>query len=409
MEGILEQGFPLDHMGSTEDVLSMNDLVTIDAQLSLLWLLICTSLVLLMQAGFTCLEAGCVRSKNTINVAIKNFADFCLSSIVFWCVGFGLMFGSSVSGLFGTDGFFYRDHSNAWLLVLFMFQLMFCGTTSTIISGAVAERISFRGYLLITVITATMIYPVIGHWIWAKDSTGNPVGWLAAQGFIDFAGGTVVHSVGGWVALAAVLVIGPRAGRFTSSENPFPGHNLPLSALGVFLIWCGWLGFNGGSTFEFSDKIPSILLVTTFGGAAGGLGAIGATWSIKKVPHVPLSLNGALGGMVTVTPAANLLTLPDSVFLGFLAGFTVVVSSMILDHWKIDDAIGAIPVHGFCGVLGTMAIPFFCDPHDIASGLDRWEQLGIQALGVLSVVGWAFGLGFRALFNFESVFSFTCL
>ena len=248
--------------------------------LDILWILLCAALVMLMQAGFSCLESGSVRTKNSINVAAKNFVDFCVSSALFWLFGFALMFGVTDSGLFGTSGFLFDDTANPWLMAFFIFQLGFCGTAVTIVSGAVAERMRFAGYLVVTVIVAALIYPLVGHWAWGSAAGAASGGWLEQMGFIDFAGSTVVHSVGGWMSLAAIIVIGPRIGRFGKDSVPIHGHDLPLVTLGVFLLWFGWFGFNGGSTLGLTPEVPTIIVNTTISGAFGGLVAMVLVWRL---------------------------------------------------------------------------------------------------------------------------------
>ena len=213
----------------------------------IVWVLLCTAMVLMMQAGFCCLESGLVRSKNSINVAVKNFADLCVSTSIFWMFGFAIMFGVHIDGRPGTTSLFFNETGNAGLTTFFLFQLVFCGTATTIISGAVSERMKFAGYLIVAAMVSGVIYPLFGHWAWGGLANGSAHGWLRAAGFIDFAGSTVVHSIGGWAALAAVIVIGPRIGRFDPTKPPIRGHNLPMATLGVFLLWFGWFGFNGGS------------------------------------------------------------------------------------------------------------------------------------------------------------------
>ncbi|MBF0170607.1 MAG: ammonium transporter, partial [Nitrospinae bacterium] len=251
----------------------------------ILWVLVCGFLVLLMQAGFTCLESGMVRAKNSVNVAIKNLVDFCISATLYCLVGFGLMFGASWAGIVGTDHFFLVGVDTHWGLTFFFFQAVFCGASTTIVSGAVAERMSFFGYCLTTVLISGLIYPLVGHWAWAGLPTGELVGWLGRQGFIDFAGSSVVHSVGGWVALAATIIIGPRLGRFGDHPRAIEGHSLPMATLGAFLLWFGWFGFNGGSTLGLTDHIPSIVVNTTLAGASGGIAGMLASWRLSGMPQ----------------------------------------------------------------------------------------------------------------------------
>jgi len=354
------------------------------------WLLLCTALVLLMQAGFICLESGLVRAKNSVSVAIKNVVDFCLASLVFWAVGFGLMFGASWSGFVGTSGFLFGEVTQPWLTSFFLFQLLFCGTATTIVGGAVAERMRFAGYLFVALLIAALVYPVIGHWIWAKEATG---GWLHHLGFIDFAGATVVHSTAGWVALAAVMIIGPRLGRFQPDPISIHGHNLPMAALGTFLLWFGWYGFNGGNVLQLNAQVPLIFVNTTLAGAAGGVASVVLTWQRFGRPIVPLVLNGVIAGLVGITASANIMSPVAALFIGAVAGIICVLTTQLLEWWRIDDVIGAVPTHAAAGVWGTLAVALFADPAAWGTGLGRWEQLGVQAIGIGSCFAWAFGIG----------------
>lgn len=356
------------------------------------WLLICSALVMLMQAGFCCLETGLIRAKNSINVAIKNLVDFCVAALLFWAFGFALMFGGSQAGLFGTSGWCFSAESNAQLWAFFLFQLVFCATATTIVSGAVAERIRFSGYLVTSMIVAGLIYPVLGHWAWGGAERGAATGWLVRLGFIDFAGSTVVHSTGGWAALAAVLVLGPRIGRFTIGAPAIHGHNMPMAALGVFLLWFGWLGFNGGSSFAVTDRTPLILVNTVLAGASGAVAAMMIAWCVLRRPDVPLIMNGVLAGLVGITAGCHVVTPAAGLLIGAVAGSISVGGVWLLDRWKIDDAVGAVPVHAFAGAWGTLAVAMFGDPAVWGTGLGRGEQLLVQALGVAVCFVWGFGL-----------------
>ena len=297
-----------------------------------LWLLICAGFVLLMQAGFCCLESGLVRNKNTLNVALKNFADFFLSGFLFWMFGFALMFGATYHGFFGTTGFFLFEVEETWLWAFFLFQLIFCSTAVTITSGAVAERIKFATYLVITVIISNLIYPVFGHWAWGGADSGTPSGWLGKLGFIDVAGSTVVHSIGGWMALAAIIIIGPRAGRFGPSKIEIKKHSLPIATLGVFLLWIGWFGFNGGSTLELNDKIPGIIVNTSLAGMMGGLTVLFLSWKLFRRPSAELTLNGALAGLVGITANCHLVTTYSALIIGAIAGIISVGATILLEN-----------------------------------------------------------------------------
>lgn len=360
------------------------------------WLLFAAILVFSMQAGFLCLETGKVRSKNSINVAAKNLSDFIVSSIIFWLFGFAIMFGQSSLGYFGTSEFLFGASQSPWQYSFFLFQLMFCGTTATLVSGAVAERMSYRGYLLITVVLCTLIYPFVGHWAWSSlYDPANP-GWLEALGFIDFAGSTVVHSVGGWVSLAAIIVLGARAGRFDNT-TPFPaGSNLPLSVLGTLLIWLGWFGFNGGSTLELNDHVPVILVNTCIAAAFGGLSASALFVSRHRFLDVGIMLNGVIAGLVAITASANVVMPPAAALIGIIAGLVMYGGERLLVKFKLDDALGVVPAHLFAGVWGTLAVAFF--HHDI--GLFSamfWAQLGSQLTGILATGLFSFAMAWVSL------------
>ncbi|WOF75620.1 ammonium transporter [Parvibaculaceae bacterium PLY_AMNH_Bact1] len=372
--------------------------LTIDAG----WVVICTVLVLLMQAGFICLETGLVRAKNSINVALKNISDFCIASLLFWAVGFGLMFGASNNGVIGASGFFPSVGFNAtandvWLIAFFFFQLAFCSTAVTIFSGAVAERMSFRSFIIASVLLAAIIYPVTGHWAWASLLNTETQGWLEALGFIDFAGSTVVHSVGGWVALAAVLVLGPRLGRFGSEGREIEPHNMPMAALGMFLIFIGWFGFNGGSTLAFDGSVPLVLVNTLLAAAAGGGAAILLTWLKHGRPHPNAVLNGVLAGLVAITASANMVAVSDAVLIGAIGGVVCFAATVQLDIWEVDDAVGAVPVHLAAGIWGTIAVSLFADTSFFGEGVARTDQLGVQLLGIAAIGAYAFGVSFSAL------------
>ena len=362
-----------------------------------LWVLLCAALVMLMQGGFTCLETGLVRAKNSINVAIKNLVDFCISALGFWIIGFALMFGPTAAGLVGTAGFFFNAHNQPWLWAFFFFQMVFCGTATTLVSGAVAERMRFTGYLGTSLIVSILIYPIIGHWMWGGLASGQTTGWLNNLGFIDYAGSTVVHSVGGWVALAAVIIIGPRIGRFSTNDRPSQGQNIPLATLGVLILWFGWYGFNGGSTFQFSPKVPQIFVNTTLAGATGAVAALGLSWYLLKRPGVGHALNGALAGLVGITASANIMSPEGTILIGAGAGIICVGATLLLERLQIDDAIGIVPVHACAGVWGTIAFPLLSDPANWGTGLTRGEQFAIQTLGSGICFVWAFGMSFALL------------
>ena len=367
-----------------------------------IWLLVCTVLVLLMQAGFACLETGLVRAKNSINVAVKNVADFCVASLAFWAVGFGIMFGATAGGVFGTSFFFFDTGpfdgtSAAWLMAFFFFQLAFCGTATTIVSGAVAERMSFRGYLITAAVLSACIYPFFGHWAWGGFAIDTQMGWLQDLGFVDFAGSTVVHSIGGWVALAAVLIIGPRIGQFDDRKSTSESHNTPVAVFGMFLLWVGWFGFNGGSTLALDVSVPHIMVHTLIAAAAGGVTAMALTWSRRGAPNAVDTLNGVLAGLVAITASAHVVSIGTAMIIGGLGAVAALACQVLLRRLRIDDAVGAVPVHLAAGIWGTLAVALLGDASLWGTGHTRMEQLSVQALGVAVAGVYAFGVGFVVL------------
>ncbi|MEM7028114.1 MAG: ammonium transporter [Chloroflexota bacterium] len=342
-----------------------------------------------------CLEAGLTRSKNNINVAIKNLADLGFSILCFWVIGYGLMFGRSTLGLIGLDHFALDIGSLPPITgVTFLYQAMFCGTAVTIISGAIAERVKFSSYLLISVFISVIVYPTFGHWAWNITETGIPLGWLGARGFIDFAGATVVHSTGGWAALAILIIIGPRYGRFAESRSskPFTGSNLPLATLGVIILWFGWFGFNGGSTFAFNDQAIPVLANTMIAGSAGLVSALVVGSRFRKHADIDLVLNGSLAGLVAITANAHIVSTPAAVIIGLIAGIVMLAVNAGLEKYHIDDAVGAIPVHLGGGIWGTLAVALFAQPHPSVAGHSFLALLGIQATGIIVCGMWVFGL-----------------
>ena len=361
------------------------------------WVLTCAALVMIMQAGFCLLETGFARAKNSINVAIKNLIDFCISGLAFWAFGFAIMFGASYSGWFGTTLLAPSLSATPWLLTVFLFQMMFCSTSTTIISGAVAERIRFRSYLIVAFLVSAVIYPVFGHWAWGGILEGTPTGWLTRLGFIDFAGSTVVHSVGGWVSLAVCLILGPRLGRFDKGAAPMHGHSLPISTIGALLLWFGWFGFNGGSTLAMTAAVPHILINTNLAAAAGGIAALATAWYFERLPSVSQTINGVIAGLVGVTASCHLVEPWAAVAIGTIAGVIVVLGTYLLARVKIDDVVGAIPVHGMCGIWGTLAVALFIGADKIAPGMSRMHLLGVQVLGIAVCFAWSFGVGYVVL------------
>ncbi len=363
---------------------------------STLWLLVCTAMVFLMQAGFCCLESGLSRSKNSISAAIKNVVDFCVAGGVFWLFGYALMFGSSRGGFVGGSGFFFEDTSPSnSLTVFFLFHLVFCAIAVTIASGAVAERMRFRAYVLLAVIVGGLIYPLFGHWAWAGLENGEQNGWLAGLGFVDFAGSTVVHGVGAWAALAAVLLIGPRVGKFGPTGKPrkFHGHSLPMAALGLFILWFGWLGFNGGRTLVLNGQVPLILINTLLAGLFGGLGTLVWQWFFRQHVSVERIMNGVIAGLVASCASCHAIDSPSAVLIGIGAGLVAEVATQILEHWfRIDDVVGAIAAHGFAGAWGTIAFALYATESALTPGYSRLGQAGVQLLGVGVCFVWSFGV-----------------
>ncbi|MEN9222973.1 MAG: ammonium transporter [Thermostichus sp. BF3_bins_97] len=362
-----------------------------------LWVLVCAALVFIMQPGFMCLESGLTRSKNNINVAAKNFADFALASGLFWLVGFGLMFGPSWLGIFGHGGFALDLNGVGSLAAFFLFQAMFCGTATTIVSGAVAERVRFGAYGLISCLISGLIYPIYGHWVWHGLDQGQATGWLGQMGFIDFAGSTVVHSVGGWVALAGLMVIGPRAGRFDAQGRPkkLLGSSLPLSVLGGMLLWFGWFGFNGGSALGLGPEVPRILTNTLMGGVSGLIGGLAIALIYLRRAEVDWMINGCLAGLVAITAGCHLVSTAEAVWIGAIGASVAIWVSLGMERWRLDDAVGAVPVHLGAGAWGTLAVALFGDPDQLP--LPVLPQLGIQLLGVVAAGIWAFGLAYAVL------------
>jgi len=326
--------------------------------LDTVWVLIAAFLVFFMQAGFGMVEAGLTRAKNACNILMKNTLDYSLACIMFFLVGYGLMFGQG-NGLVGWTGFLMADAPNpsgvpTW--TFWLFQAAFCGAAATIVAGAMAERMKFHAYLIYTVIVSAAIYPIVGHWIWGG-------GWLAEQGFFDFAGSTVVHSVGGWISLIGTIVLGPRIGKFLKGAKPkaILGHSIPLVSLGVFLLWFGWFGFNPGSTLGCSsaanmEAIGRIAVNTNLAACAGAVGAMMVIWIISRKPDFSMTMNGALAGLVAITAPCAVVSAQASMVIGLIAGAIVVLGVILLDKIGVDDPVGAIPVHGMNGTFGTLAV-----------------------------------------------------
>ena len=365
-----------------------------------LWIIVCSALVFEMQAGFLLLESGLTRRKNSINVAVKNLADFCLTTLIFWGFGFGLMFGLSHSGWFGQS-WFLLDFADSEKLfgAFFLFQVMFCGAAVTIMSGAAAERMRFSSYLIVTVIISGLVYPVFGHWAWAGLDQGTANGWLNGIGFVDFAGSTVVHSVGGWTSLAILLVIGPRIGRFPAEGSPrrLRPSNLPLATLGAVILFIGWLGFNGGSTLALNGQVINILVNTVIAGSVGAISAGILGQAVQNRLNVTQFMNGCLGGLVAITANCFAVNTPVAALIGLVGGMIVIIAEEILEYYKIDDAVGAIPVHLAAGIWGTLAVGLYGDLEILGTGLTRIEQIGVQIMGIVACGVWTFGITYVLL------------
>lgn len=377
-----------------------------------LWVLFSAGLVFLMQAGFLCLEAGLTRSKNNINVAIKNLVDFGITTLLFWIFGFALMFGPTIGGFVGgadfvrfAPSFDPQDPDTISTLVFLVFQVMFCGTAVTIISGAVAERMSFGSYIVITALISGFVYPIFGHWAWAGLDSGNLFGFLGERGFVDFAGSTVVHSVGGWSALAILLIIGPRAGRFTTGQpsRKIPGSNIPLSALGVLLLWIGWFGFNGGSTLAMNDRVIVIIVNTVIAGSTGMTAAMLLGWAFRGRAEVDLVMNGILAGLVAITANAHAVSTINAAIIGGVGGIVMLLVDEALQYFRIDDAVGAIPVHLGAGIWGTLAVSIFGQPEFLGTGLSRSDQFIAQITGIIICAVWTFSIVYIVLSTFNRI------
>jgi Amt family ammonium transporter len=365
----------------------------LQANLDTFWLLICAILVFLMQAGFMCLETGLSRNKNSINVALKNVTDFGISVVTFWAFGFALMYGTSVSGLFGNSFYFFTTKV-AGYQTYFVFQAMFVATAATIVSGAVAERLKFFSYLIITFVTSGFLYPIVGHWVWAFnfDNPAEKLGWLGNLGYLDFAGASVVHSVGGWTALSVLLIIGSRTGRFRKDKkrSSFQGSNTPIAALGALILWFGWFGFNGGANGAMDLKIP-LILINTFLSASFGLifSSILGVIVLKK-PEPMFMITGPLAGLVSITASCAYVDPADAIIIGSIGGIISGSTILLLEKLKIDDVVSAIPVHLASGVWGTLAVAIFANLDLMGVDKSRLDQLFIQFIGIFSIGSFCF-------------------
>jgi len=378
----------------------------LQANLDTFWLLICAILVFLMQAGFMCLESGLSRNKNSINVALKNVTDFGIAVVVFWAFGFALMYGTSVSGLFGNKFFFFTTKV-AGYQTYFVFQAMFVATAATIISGAVAERLRFFSYVIITFFASGFFYPIVGHWSWAFnfENPSQKFGWLGKMGYLDFAGASVVHSVGGWIALAVLLVVGNRTGRFRKDRlnKTFQGSNTPIAALGALILWFGWFGFNGGANGAMDLKIP-LILINTFLSASFGLifSSIMGIIVLKK-PEPLFMITGPLAGLVSITASCAYVDPSDAIVIGSIGGIISGSTIVLLEKIEIDDVVSAIPVHLASGIWGTIAVAIFGNFEMMGVEKTRIEQLLIQIIGIASIGSFCF---FGSYIIFRTINSF---
>lgn len=384
------------------------NLVNIQTNLNFMWVLMAAALVFFMQAGFMALESGLARAKNSINVCVKNLSDFVIAVAVFWIFGFGLMFGASYSGLWGTSDFLISI-KDPWLTAFFVFQAVFVGTAATIDSGAVAGRTRFSSYLIMSALISGLIYPVFGHWAWGSLFHADQSGWLEKMGFIDFAGSTVVHSVGGWMALVGVLVVGPRIGKFSKEGKPqrLAPHNMSMAYLGTFILFFGWFGFNCGSTLEATSAIAPIAMNTILAACFACLSCSAISWINSpfepKRPEGEMIANGVLGGLVAITAGCASVDTGGAVLIGLIAGAVVYFGIYFIERiCKLDDVVGAIAVHGLCGAWGTLAVGFFITPEALGT-TSRLHQIYVQGVGVLSAFGWTFGIGYIIMKSLDKI------
>jgi ammonium transporter, Amt family len=367
--------------------------------LDTVWVLVAGALVFFMQAGFFFLEGGLTRAKNVSNAMLKGAMDFCLGALIFWAIGFAIMFGTDKGGFIGTNGFVSNAVNPARghipLYVFLFFQIAFAGAAATILAGGIAERFKFSAYVIATLCITGLIYPFVGHWIWAEG------GWLNRLGMIDFAGSTVVHTVGGVCAFMGALIVGPRVGKYNKdgTANAIPGHSIPMAALGTFILWLGWYGFNPGSTLHASPAIAHIVMTTTLAASAGGTATMFLTWYRYGKPDVSMSMNGILAGLVAVTAGCASVSMISAAIIGLVAGILVVFAVEFVDkRIRVDDPVGAVSVHAVNGIWGTLAVGLFAQAsYGRANGITAVnglffgggvKQLGLQALGSLTTVAW---------------------
>ncbi|MBE7548979.1 ammonium transporter [Candidatus Kuenenia stuttgartiensis] len=365
-----------------------------------LWVIMAACMVFLMQLGFTSYETGFSQSKNAISIALRNLVDTLISSLVFFSVGFGFMFGKSYMGLIGIDLFFANDlalHPNTLSYSFFFFQMVFASTAATILTGAIAERSGFIPNIAGTAFIVAIIYPIFGHWAWGNLFSPDQTGWLKELGFIDFAGATVVHSIGGWFAMAAAIMVGPRIDKYNpdGSSNRIGLHNVPLATLGTFFLWFGWFGFNGGSLLRVSVNIGLVILNTNMAAASAGVSALIFIYATRKRIEAGSLFTAILAGLVAITASSNMVTPVSAVAIGLITGILAIIAEGFIEKTlKIDDPVSAIAVHGVGGVIGTLCVAIFAQKsYLLAENGSRMHQLGIQALGVIVAFSWSFGLG----------------
>lgn len=379
--------------------------------LDVVWTLIAGILVFTMQAGFALVETGFTRAKNAANIMMKNLMDFSAGSLGFWLVGAALMFGADACGLFGKSGFMmdvFQEGPGCWNWTMMIFQTMFAATAATIVSGCVAERIEFKSYLIYSVLVSAIVYPVSGHWAWGSLMGEGSEGWLSALGFHDFAGSTVVHSVGGWIGLAGAIMLGPRIGKYRhdGKANPIPGHSLVLGTLGVFLLWIGWFGFNPGSYTQGIGDVSRVAMTTNLAACAATVSALATAWMIMGKPDLTMALNGSLAGLVAITAPCDIVTPGASIVIGLIAGVLVVLSVFFWDKVHVDDPVGAVSVHLVNGIWGTVACGLFAAEKvlgigDANTGLfygGGFHTMFVQLIGIVAVGAWAFLAGLAIFF-----------
>jgi Amt family ammonium transporter len=383
-------------VAAEEEVVEISNLDTV-------WILVASFLVFFMQAGFALVEAGFVRAKTVVNIFMKNFFDLSIGAIAYWAVGFGLMFGAG-NAFFGTEWFFLNGLPEVYPgltipgYAFFFFQFAFAATAATIASGAMAGRTEFKGYLVYSLLVTMFVYPIVGHWIWGG-------GWLATLDtpFVDFAGSTVVHSVGGWIGLVGAIILGPRLNRFGPEGVPMPGHSMTLAALGTFILWLGWFGFNPGSQLDSDGAAISLITVTTnLAAAAGAIAAMFMGWFFVGKPQLPWALNGALAGLVAITAPCAFVTPFEAIIIGAIGGIVMYLGVNFLESRGVDDVVGAVSVHGFGGVWGTLAVGIFHGELGLLHGGGA-SQLITQIIGIVAVAAFALIMGAIIFYILKSI------